>query len=105
MFTEPFLHIYTDAPRFTYSPISTNGTTTVPLQPGDPAILSCAATGVPQPSITGLSPSYNNATNAYTFLNVTQSNAGSYICLASNTVGSNTFTYVLNVGGEKIWYI
>ena len=82
--------------------MSTNATFPLYFQPGIAANLSCAATGVPQPTIAGLSPSFNSTTNAYTFPNVSQSNAGSYICVASNSVGSNTITYMLNVGGENI---
>ena len=38
---------------------------------------------------------------------VSDSNAGLYVCVANNALGSNTITYRLNIGGEnlEIWYI
>ena len=61
--------------------------------------VSCAATGVPQPTIVGSSPFFNATTNMYMFPTFTSSDAGLYTCVASNTVGSNTITYIV---GENL---
>ena len=92
----------TDAPRYTAS-ATPNATVDVYVLPGDPRILSCAATGVPTPSIVGVnSSSFSIATNSYNIASASVSDAGLYICEASNAIGLNAITYRLNIGGENV---
>ena len=90
----------TVAPRYTYGSTLSNATVDIFAVQGSAQSLSCAVTGVPQPTVVGLNSTFSSATNSYTFAAVSSSDAGLYACVASNNVGSNTITYRLNIGGE-----
>ncbi|KAL5500361.1 hypothetical protein EMCRGX_G011908 [Ephydatia muelleri] len=88
------------APRYTAS-ATPNATVDVYVLPGNPRILSCAATGVPTPSIVGVnSSSFTISTNSYNIASASVSDAGLYICEASNAIGLNAITYRLNIGAS-----
>ena len=91
---------HTDAPRYTYESTLSNATVNISAVQGSAKSLSCAATGVPPPTVVGLNAAFNGATNSYTFAAVSFSDAGLYVCVANNSMGSNTITYRLIVEGE-----
>ena len=91
---------HTDAPRYTYNSTLSNTIVDISAVRGTAQSLSCAVTGVPQPTVVGLNATFIVATNSYTFTAVSFSDAGLYVCVANNTMGSNTITYRLTVKGE-----
>lgn len=68
----------------------------VPVFHGYPVVLSCVASGCPEPTVTWI---YNNKINGN--LTITVDNPGEYTCVANNSLGIDTKVVTVVMEGKK----
>lgn len=81
-----------------------NKNQTIVVQKGDQAVLHCNATGSPSPGFTwersSTCPGYHRNGQPLVLNNVTMSVAGTYKCIATNSLGRDESDFTLVVNGK-----
>ena len=81
-----------------------NKNQTIVVQKGDQAVLHCNATGSPSPGFTwektSTCPGYHRNGQPLVLNNVTMSVAGTYKCIATNSLGRDESDFILVVNGK-----
>ncbi|XP_052002247.1 neural cell adhesion molecule 2-like isoform X2 [Xyrauchen texanus] len=76
--------------------------------PDNSVSIICLVKGEPTPNITWITPSpfdntrykYNSDRSELTISAVTRSDSGEYVCMATNKIGENSATFILDVSGR-----
>ena len=93
-----------DVPVFTTRPQNAS------VSIGDEVTLQCVAEGPPEPVLTWMGPNRTIISDGVTtggnlrIYDVAQSDAGEYVCTATNDIGSVTASATITVNGEWTFY-